>query len=287
MLKTHQTQSTQRPQSCFLERFSAISADSALIVWFFSKLLGHSRLYREHDAQCVTQEEVMKALMIATTVTLLTAVPLFAQEGGGQDAPGYVTGLGGFAVSVGNTTGDVLLEGGVRIAPHVMVFGNVGRFGNLQADLQPTLNATTSALAANQGLTVIGGGSLPASFFVGGLRVEIPTNSRFIPYVLGGAGVAHLSPTAQFTFSSGIMPDGSTPAVGTDVTPILASAGSFSAPPATSAFMFTLGGGVQVPVVPHWVVDVGYRYSRIAADSTLSASPLTTNGMAFGIGYRF
>jgi hypothetical protein len=30
-----------------------------------------------------------------------------------------------------------------------------------------------------------------------------------------------------------------------------------------------------------------YRYSRIAADDTLSASPLNANGMAFGFGYRF
>ena len=229
----------------------------------------------------------MRKLMIAATVTLLTAAPLFAQERGGQDASGYITGLGGFAASVGNTTGDVLVEGGVRIAPHVMVFGNIGRFGNLQADLQPTLDATTAALAANQGLTVIGGGSVPASYFGGGLRVEVPTNSRVMPYVLGGIGVARLNPTPQFTFSSGIMPDGSTPAMGTDVTMAITSAGSFTAPPASSAFMFTLGGGVQVPVAPHWVVDAGYRYSRIAADSTLSASPLTTNGMTFGFGYRF
>jgi opacity protein-like surface antigen len=194
-------------------------------------------------------------LMIAATVTLLTTAPLFAQEGGGPDAIGYVTGLGGFASSVGNTTGDVVVEGGVRVAPHVMVFGDIGRFSNLQADLQPTLDTTTSALAANQGL--------------------------------GGIGVAHLNPTAQFTFSSGTLPDGSTPAVGTDVTTTLTTAGSFTAPPSSNAFMFTLGGGVQIPVAPHWVVDGGYRYSRIAADSTLSALPLNANGMTFGFGYRF
>jgi opacity protein-like surface antigen len=229
------------------------------------------------------------AWMIAATVTLLTAAPLFAQEhgGGGQDAPGYVTGLGGFARSVGSTTGDVVVEGGARVAPHVMVIGNVGRFGNLQADLQPTLDATTSALAANQGLLVIGAGSLPASYFTGGLRVEVPTNGRVMPYVLGGVGVARLNPTPQFTFSSGTMPDGSTPAVGTDVTAALTSTGSFTTPAASSAFMLTLGGGVQIPVAPHWVVDAGYRYARIAADTTLSASPLTTNGMTFGFGYRF
>ena len=104
----------------------------------------------------------MKALMIAATATLLTAAPLFAQQSGvgGRDATGYVTGLGGFASSASNTTGDMLVEGGVRIAPHVMVFGNIGRFGNLQADLQPTLDATTANLATNQGLNVIGGGSV-------------------------------------------------------------------------------------------------------------------------------
>jgi opacity protein-like surface antigen len=231
----------------------------------------------------------MRTLMMAAAVTVLAAAPLLAQEhgAGGQDAAGYVTGLGGFAASVGNTTGDMLVEGGVRIAPHLMVFGNVGRFGNLQADLQPTLDATTSALANNQGLNVIGGGSLPATYASGGLRVEVPTNRRIMPYALGGIGVAHLNPTAQFTFSSGTMPDGSSPATGTDVTAALVSSGGFTAPPSSNAFMFTLGGGVQVPVASHWVIDAGYRYSRIAADDTLSASPLNANGMTFGFGYRF
>ena len=33
--------------------------------------------------------------------------------------------------------------------------------------------------------------------------------------------------------------------------------------------MYTLGGGVQVPVAQHWAADLGYRYSRIAADTAL------------------
>jgi len=227
--------------------------------------------------------------MIAATVTLLTAAPLFAQEhgGGGPDARGYVTGLGGFASSIGNTTGDVLIDGGVRVARHLMVFGNIGRFGNLQADLQPTLDAATAALAANQGLGVTGGGTLPAWYGVTGLRVEIPTRSRVLPYVLGGVGLARLNPQPQFTYSSGTLPDGSTPIVGTDVTTEITSPGIFSPPAADTTFMFSLGGGVQVPVAPHWVVDAGYRYSRISADTTLSTLPLTTNGMTFGVGYRF
>ena len=79
----------------------------------------------------------MRTLMIAATLTLMAAGPVFAQDKGvgGEGASGYVTGLGGFARSVTNTTGDLAVEGGIRIAPHVMVIGNIGRFGNLQPDL--------------------------------------------------------------------------------------------------------------------------------------------------------
>src|SRR4051794_24841008 len=178
-----------------------------------------ARRHREHDAgRCVgTQEEAMRTLMTAVVATMVTAAPLFAQEGGGPNAKGFITGLGGFASSLGETTGNVMVEGGVRIAPHVMIFGNGGRFGNLQADLQPTLDAATAALSASQGLSVTGGGSLPAWYTTGGVRVEVPAGHRILPYVLGSVGVARLNPSAQFTFSGGTLPDRSTPEVGSDV----------------------------------------------------------------------
>ena len=231
----------------------------------------------------------MKILTMAAAVTLLTAAPVLAQgkHASLNDADGYVTGLAGFAMSTGNTTGDVRIEGGVRIAPHVKLFGDIGHFGNLEGDLQPTLDAATSSLAANQGIAVLGDGKLPASYFTGGVRVDVPTSTRLTPYLLGSVGVAHLTPSAQFTFSSGTLPDGTTPDVGTDVTSELTQSGIYTAPPASSAFMFTLGGGMQIPVTRHWAGDVGYRYSRIAADDSLSASALNINGMTFGFGYRF
>jgi opacity protein-like surface antigen len=72
------------------------------------------------------------------------------------------------------------------------------------------------------------------------------------------------------------------PALGTDVTTQLVSAGAFTMPPATNAFMFTLGGGVAIPVARHWAIDAGYRFARIAADT-----PLNAQGLTFGFGYRF
>jgi len=224
--------------------------------------------------------------MTAALAALVTA-PAFAQERPEEEAAGYVSGVGGFATSFGNTTGAVALEAGARVAPHVMVFGNIGRFADLQGELQPTLDNDTAALMANQGLAVNAGGTLPTSFYQGGVRVEVPTGHKLLPYALGALGVAHLNPTPQFLFSNGVMPDGSTPTVGSDVTSALVSTGALTTPGPSNAFMFTLGGGLQYPVIPHWVVDVGYRYSRIAADTTLSASPINTNGMSFGFGYRF
>ena len=228
----------------------------------------------------------MKTFIVAAAA-LLVATPLMAQDHGGPDARGYVMGLGGFSVSTGSSTGNSLLEGGIRVAPHVMVFGNLGRFGNLQGDLQPTLAATTASLATNQGLGVTSTGTLPATYGLGGVRLEMPIGSHLMPYVLGGIGIARLNPSAHITYSSGIMPDGSTPNVGTDITTQIVTTGAFTNPPSSTARLTTFGAGVQVPLAQHWVVDAGYRYSRIAADTTLSASPLNTNGMTFGFGYRF
>jgi len=219
----------------------------------------------------------MKVITMAAALVVLTSAPSMAQS-----ERGYVSGAGGFASSPEATSGDVLGEVGVRVAPHLMVFGDLGQFRNLQpSDVQPTVDSTTATLSGS-GLNVIGTGRVPAVYSIGGLRFDAPTKSRVSPYVLGGIGFARLSPTAQFMYSSGTLPDGTTPTVGDDVTSQLESSGVFTAPTPTNAFMFTLGGGVEVPVAPHWAVDAGYRFSRINA-----ATPLNAQGLTFGIGYRF
>ena len=219
----------------------------------------------------------MKVITMAAVLVALSAAPSMAQT-----ERGYVSGAGGFAVSPDATSGDVLGEVGVRVAPHLMVFGDLGQFHNLQpSDVQPSVDSATATLSGS-GLNVIGTGRVPATYTVGGLRFDAPTKSRVSPYVLGGIGVAHLTPQAQFTYSSGTLPDGSTPSVGDDVTSHLESAGAFTVPTATNAFMFTIGGGVEVPVARHWAVDAGYRFSRVNADT-----PLNAQGVTFGFGYRF
>jgi opacity protein-like surface antigen len=221
--------------------------------------------------------KAIRTTAIAAAIALGTAAPLLAQT-----ERAYVTGVGGVARSTDTTSGDAMAEVGVRIAPHLFVFGDLGRFQNLQpSDVQTSITAATQ-LSSTQGLNVIGTGSVPAWYSIGGLRYEVPLQGRVQPYVFGGAGFAHLMPTAQFTFSSGALPDGSAPVLGADVTNQLETAGEFSTPAATTAFMYSLGGGVEVPVARHWAVDAGYRYSRVNADT-----PANVQGATFGVGYRF
>ena len=219
----------------------------------------------------------MRLVMFATTVTLLTAAPLLAQT-----ERGYLAGTGGYAVSSGATSANALGEVGVRIAPHLSVFGNVGRYHDLlPADAQSSVD-TTASIAAAQGLDVIGSARVPAWYSTGGVRYEMPGNRHVTPYLSGGLGFARLTPSVQFTFSSGTFPDGSTPPLGFDVTPQLTTAGDFTALPPSTAALVTLGGGVEIPVAHRWAVDAGYRFSRIETDN-----PVNTQGAAFGVGYRF
>ena len=141
----------------------------------------------------------MRSSMVFTAIALLSATTSYAQP-----IRGYVGGEGGFATAPDGTSGDVLGEAGVRIAPHLLVFGDVGRIRNLQpSSLQPQVDLTTTLLAASNGLNVAGTAHAPATYTLGGVRYEAPMRGRVSPYVFGGAGVAHIAPTAQFTYNSG------------------------------------------------------------------------------------
>jgi opacity protein-like surface antigen len=218
----------------------------------------------------------MKMFALTATLCLFAAPSSYAQTG-----RAYVSASGGFAVGPDGSSGDVLGEAGVRIAPGLFVFGDVGQLHNLEPSaLQPAVDSTTAFTSAT-GLAVIGTARVPAWYSLGGLRYQVPMRSRLSPYVFGGAGVARLTPRAQFTYSSGLLP-GATPSIGDDVTAQLTTLGDFTAPAATNNFTIALGGGVELPLAAHLTANVGYRYTRVAAET-----PLNAQGMTFGFGYRF
>src|SRR5919109_1316797 len=78
-------------------------------------------------AAFATQEVIMKVFVLAGTLITLIAAPAFAQT-----ERGVVTAAGGFAVTPETTSGDALGEVAVRVAPRLLVFGDVGQFHNVQ-----------------------------------------------------------------------------------------------------------------------------------------------------------
>jgi opacity protein-like surface antigen len=97
------------------------------------------------------------------------------------------------------------------------------------------------------------------------------------PYVFGGLGLARMTPTAQFTYTSGTLA-GATPSPGDDVTGQLISNGDFTQPASSNALMLSAGGGIDVPLAPRVAVEVGYRFSRIALDL-----PINAQSIVFGL----
>jgi opacity protein-like surface antigen len=219
----------------------------------------------------------MKTLFIITTLAL-AAAPSYAQSSSVSASV-----AGGFAVSPDGTSGDALGEVGFRIARHLSVFGDIGQFHNLQPSVvQPSVDSVDATLAES-GLTVTGVARVPAWYSMGGVRWTMPINSRVSPYVFGSAGFARLTPAARFTYQSGTLLGATTaPATGDDVTAQLVSTGEFVQPAASTAGMFAVGGGVEAPIAAHLVADIGYRVSRVSADTPLNAQSVT-----FGVGYRF
>jgi opacity protein-like surface antigen len=221
----------------------------------------------------------MKILSMIVSMVLLVAGTSSAQS-----SQIYATLSGGVVAAPDGATSDVAGEVGVRIAPNLYVFGSVGQFHNLQpSGVQPTIDGLDASLAAG-GLSVTGTAHVPAWYSMGGLRWTLPvTTPRFTPYVFGGLGFARLTPSASFTYTSGTLLGATTaPAAGDDVTAQIVSLGDFTAPPPSTALMFAIGGGVDVPIASHLVANAGYRVSHITADT-----PVSPQSVTFGVGYRF
>ncbi len=228
----------------------------------------------------------MKLSLLVLSILSLAA-PSFAQT-----ERGYVGGIGGFAVSAASTSPrvtsqDWAFEAGARVAPGLFAFGDVGRIADLTPSTsQPQVAATVSTLSSTEAVDVVGTARMPARYALGGLRWQPRTPRRVVPFISGGLGVAHLTPSARFTFTGGTLPvadpAAAAPNTGDDVTTQISTLGIFTPPAPSNALMITGGGGAELYLAPHWALDTEYRVSRISA-----TTPLHAQGVAFGLGYRF
>lgn len=224
----------------------------------------------------------MRSIVMVAVLSAATATAAAAQT---PTHPGraYVEANGGFATTTDKTSGAVAAEVGVEVVHNLFVVGNIGSMQNVQPSvLEPTVDASVAAAGA-AGLSVLGDPRVAARYATGGLRYEIPRWARATPYVSGGIGYARLTPSARFTYQTGATTfTGGTATAGEDATADVETNGYFTAPASSNALMVSVGAGVKIPIGARLVGDVGYNVSRIASDT-----PVTPQGLQFGIAYRF
>ena len=136
----------------------------------------------------------MRAILIAATLTLFMVPPLFAQT-----ERAYVTGAGGFAAAPDASSRDVVGEVGVRVGPRMLVFGNLGRFDNLQASEADPAVTVPAAMAAGTGLDVNGTSTTPAVHSTGGVRSNSCDRARSRRMVHRRRRRRRMIPNAHFT----------------------------------------------------------------------------------------
>jgi len=215
---------------------------------------------------------------IATTVILGLMVTTAASA---QERKGYLKADAGFATSTDATSRAMNAELGKSVTRFVLVFGEFGRLSNLQPSaVQPTVDAAVSNLQS-VGYSVLGAAKNPAWYSAGGVRIAAPSGI-IRPYVTTAVGFARLTSTAKFTYQSGTTISGADATAGEDATSDVVSNGYFTTPSATNDFLIRFGGGVQIPLAKAVAADVSYNASRIWA-----ATPVTTNGLNFGVVVRF
>ncbi|HUF46228.1 MAG TPA: hypothetical protein VMM93_00365 [Vicinamibacterales bacterium] len=153
----------------------------------------------------------------------------------------------------------------------IEIDGEVGRMFNILPDgLLERLNE----LQIEQGLPVQAIAKLPATYYMGNLRVFVPLGP-VRPFVAVGAGVARLEPRFEVSVAGISLGD---------------VFGLADAAPRTES-LFAAGGGVRIHVGDHGLVEAGYRYLFVFTDFSLASGFRVgrpdVNNIYGAIGFRF
>jgi hypothetical protein len=230
------------------------------------------------DAQRQKGICVMRYALIPALVATLWTTAAYAQE-----PRGYVVGGGALSRITGATSGGVNGEVGLKVAPNVVVFGNIGDLRDVHwSSLQTSVDNAVTVLSTSDGLTATAKPRVPAWYSLGGARIQFPNHSAVTPYVFGSIGFAHMSPSVRFLYQSGTTLSGNTATVGDDITADVVSSGAFTLPTPPTNLMLRTGGGVQVPLGKYLIGNLAYSVSRISADIPIHAQDFTV-----GLGIKF
>jgi opacity protein-like surface antigen len=119
------------------------------------------------------------------------------------------------------------------------------------------------------------------------VRLEIPTRSRFAPYVIAGGGVGTVEEDLTLKVSAPDVIIQSAPdlaALGFTPLPIADILRAYSQPISRSFtdVALTAGGGIDIRLSPRWAVDVDLRYTAL-----IGSRDLHIGRYGGGISYKF
>jgi opacity protein-like surface antigen len=194
-------------------------------------------------------------------VTALAAAPAAAQSTG----HGFVRALGG--VTFVTETSWIAGAGvGVNVHARAQIVGEAGHIANtLSKDLQEDLDRTAAGYGNVFGAPLTLDAQAETFYGFGGLRVTGDPSRRVMPFVEGGAGVAHVQ--GDIHASAG----------GMDLSARL----TFDIPAAETHPLATVGGGIAVALHRRIGLDVGYRYIRIWVDDDNFGDPRFNVSVAY------
>ena len=190
------------------------------------------------------------------------ALPRLASAQPDAVAPAwFVGGLGG--VTFGTvTSATVGGQVGFKIAPNLFVIGEVGRMRNVMPkEIQDELDLFVELLELELGVPITFDVSLPATYGFGGVRWMEPGRA-VSPFVEAGVGVGRIT----------LKVDKAT-VLGLDISDEINDVAGADAN--ATELLIAVGGGVTASLGQSAWLDVGYRYTRIAAgDPSINASML-------------
>jgi len=182
----------------------------------------------------------------------------------------------GQEVIAGGVVAATSIESRTEMSAAAAVGFRVNRLASIGVEVTsvPTLKPDVAALDPSTLLVSNGAASGTdgrATIFTTNVRIEIPmSNTRIIPYVIAGGGVANVK--ESFTITAPVPVPPGIPVV-IPPRPVTQS---------STALALTTGGGVSMLVATHVSIDVDLRYARLIANRDLNVG-------RFGVGlsYRF
>src|SRR6267142_2769485 len=186
-------------------------------------------------------------LVFALLVSTIALGGVAHAETGATADKGYVEAVG--QSSFGNVTSQNFgAEVGFTIAPHLQVFAEIGK----TRDVATTALGSHAQRMAGALIAVDPNTSYsvkePVTFGAIGLRFLVPVSGKAQPYLLGGGGIAKVTPDVKFFVG------GSDETANLQQAPYYLVLGSDLAGSSTKP-MFVVGGGVAYPVWKQLLLD--------------------------------